>query len=172
MDAGASAPRGQGRRQKEVRPWQITARFERVSGCMFEMTLLSPPCFPQRLRTGGGRQLVLCSHAGDLLPLLVTVPSYDGPNYVDPLQRAVDRDSEALQFVNKPLVLDYLQHVKFNCGLPHWASRKPDLASINEGFYTFYDFDEYDLSMLSEKSLNSPKHKGASPEAWDTRLLR
>ncbi|CAN0416276.1 unnamed protein product [Ascophyllum nodosum] len=98
--------------------------------------------------------------------------NYDGPNYVDPLQRAVDRDSEALQFVNKPLVLDYLQHVKFNCGLPHWASRKPDLASINEGFYTFYDFDEYDLSMLSEKSLNSPKHKGASPEAWDTRLLR
>ena len=99
------------------------------------------------------------------------MPSYDGPNYVDPLQRAIDRDSEALQFVNKPLVLDYL-HVKFNCGLPHWCSSKPDLASINEGFYTFYDFDRYELSTLSEKRPNSPEDKSVRPEAWDTFLLR
>ncbi|CAN0376362.1 unnamed protein product, partial [Ascophyllum nodosum] len=97
--------------------------------------------------------------------------NYDGPNYVDPLQRAIDRDSEALQFVNKPLVLDYL-HVKFNCGLPHWFSSKPDLASINEGFYTFYDFDRYELSTLSEKRPNAPEDKSVSPEAWDTFLLR
>jgi len=97
--------------------------------------------------------------------------SYDGPSYLDPLQRAVDRGSEALQFVNNPLVLDYL-HWKFNCSLPHWASRKPNLASVNEGFYTFRNFDRYKLSELSGKRSALSQNKEAYMDAWDSSLLR
>lgn len=40
--------------------------------------------------------------------------SYNGPSYLDPLSYALDRGSEALRFINSPLVLDYV-HVKFSC---------------------------------------------------------
>ncbi|CAM9923666.1 unnamed protein product, partial [Scytosiphon promiscuus] len=49
---------------------------------------------------------------------------YDGPAYKDPLQNALDRGSEALDFVNSPLLLDYA-HVKFVDTLPPWTSRNP-----------------------------------------------
>lgn len=98
--------------------------------------------------------------------------SYDGPNYIDPLQRAVHRGSEDLGFVNNPLVIDYV-HQKFNCSLPHWASKKLDLASVNGGFYTFGDFDKYKLSnLLGEKSASPEKESGKSRTSWDTHLLR
>lgn len=51
-----------------------------------------------------------------MLPFLVSlVCSYNGPSYLDPLSYALDRGSEALKFINSPLVLDYV-HVKFSCG--------------------------------------------------------
>lgn len=60
-----------------------------------------------------------------VLPLCFSprVCSYDGPKYEDPLRYALDRGSEALKFINSPLVLDYV-HVKFSCryirDLPIW----------------------------------------------------
>lgn len=56
--------------------------------------------------------------------------------YVDPLQSALDRGSEALNFINSPLVLDYI-HVKFSCTLPGWTSGNPFNYIINEGFYLY-----------------------------------
>ena len=52
VDAGASAPRGQGDRQKEVRPWPTNARFERVSECMFERTLFIPAVLSPVIKEG------------------------------------------------------------------------------------------------------------------------
>lgn len=67
---------------------------------------------------------------------------YDGPDYVDPLRRALDRGSKSLDFIISPLVLDYI-HVKFSCTLPKWASSGPLPRTINPGFYKYRDFDMY-----------------------------
>eukprot|EP00903_Cladosiphon_okamuranus_P014655 g13588.t2 len=72
---------------------------------------------------------------------------YSGPTYQDPLQSALDRGSEALDFINSPLVLDYV-HVKFTCTLPPWSSRNPFQPTVNEGFFKYKDFADYPLSKL------------------------
>eukprot|EP00903_Cladosiphon_okamuranus_P014653 g13587.t1 len=69
---------------------------------------------------------------------------HDGPEVVDPLRRALDRGSQGLDFLNSPLVLDYV-HVKFTGTLPKWTSRNPFQPTVNEGFYKYDDFDKYDL---------------------------
>ncbi|CAN0375918.1 unnamed protein product, partial [Ectocarpus sp. 13 AM-2016] len=70
---------------------------------------------------------------------------YSGPDYMDPLQRALDRGSKALDFVNSPLVLDYV-HAKFSCTLPNWALSSAIPKTINAGFYKYTGFDEYEFS--------------------------
>lgn len=54
---------------------------------------------------------------------------------IDPLQVALDRGSQGLQFINAPLVLDYV-HMKFWNTLPDWASRNPLHNTISEGLYS------------------------------------
>lgn len=80
-----------------------------------------------------------------LCSIVNRVCRYSGPAYMDPLQNALDRGSTALEFLNSPLVLDCV-HVKFTSTLPPWSSRNPFQPTINEGFYTYDDFDEYELS--------------------------
>ncbi|CAM9206588.1 unnamed protein product [Ectocarpus fasciculatus] len=75
------------------------------------------------------------------------VKKYRGPVYKDPLQSALDRGSDALEFLFSPLVLDYV-HVKFAGTLPPWSSRNPFQPTINEGFYKYDNFDVYDLTEL------------------------
>ncbi|CAM9621106.1 unnamed protein product [Ectocarpus sp. 13 AM-2016] len=70
---------------------------------------------------------------------------YSGPDYMDPLQRALDRGSKSLDFVNSPLVLDYV-HAKFSCTLPNWALSSAIPKTINAGFYKYTGFDEYEFS--------------------------
>lgn len=82
-----------------------------------------------------------------LLNCTVCACSYHGPKFMDPLQRALDRGSKALDFLNTPLVLDYV-HIKFSCSLPHWASSNPFQPTINEGFYMYSGFDQYALRDL------------------------
>lgn len=53
---------------------------------------------------------------------------------IDPLRYALERGSEALPFVNAPLVMDYVDNM-FSCTLPHWLSRDPCNFYVNEGFY-------------------------------------
>ncbi|CBN74319.1 Transient Receptor Potential Channel. Partial sequence [Ectocarpus siliculosus] len=74
-----------------------------------------------------------------------TQKKYAGPDYLDPLRRALDRGSEALDFLNTPLVKDYV-HIKFACTLPSWTSRNPFQPTVNEGFFKYDDFDTYPLS--------------------------
>lgn len=56
---------------------------------------------------------------------------------VDPIQEAVGRGSKALDFINAPLVLDYVR-LTFSCTLPHWLSRHPFNYDINAGFYKYF----------------------------------
>ena len=53
----------------------------------------------------------------------------------DPLQRALDRGSKGLDFVNSPLVMDYL-HLKFMGTIPGWFSSSPFRDTIDLGFYS------------------------------------
>eukprot|EP00903_Cladosiphon_okamuranus_P021649 g19903.t1 len=69
---------------------------------------------------------------------------YDGPEYMDPLQRALDRGSKALDFINSPLVMDYV-HVKFACTLPTWTSSSSIPRNINPGFYKYDDYEFQDV---------------------------
>ncbi|CAM9252147.1 unnamed protein product, partial [Ectocarpus sp. 8 AP-2014] len=78
---------------------------------------------------------------------------YRGPVYKDPLQSALDRGSDALEFLFSPLVLDYV-HVKFAGTLPHWSSRNPFQPTINEGLYKYDNFEVYDLAKLLRGSGN------------------
>lgn len=98
---------------------------------------------------------------------------YGGPNYVDPLQRALDRGSKALDFINSPLVMDYV-HVKFSCTLPNWTSSNPLPRTINPGFYRYHGFDEYKFrDVLSPPDADQPTTGADVPdEKWDDRLLR
>lgn len=66
---------------------------------------------------------------------------YNGPKFVDPLRHALQRGSEALKFINMPLVLDYVD-IKFSCTLPHWASMRPYQSTINHGFYKYHRIAE------------------------------
>lgn len=96
---------------------------------------------------------------------------------MDPLQRALDRGSKALDFIDSPLVMDYV-HVKFSCSLPNWTSSSPIPRTINPGFYKYRDFDEYDfcdvLSSIQKREALSTDPKSESPKAeqWDDFLLR
>lgn len=105
------------------------------------------------------------------------VGRYNGPDYMDPLQRALDRGSKALYFVDSPLVLDYI-HVKFSCTLPNWASSSSIPKTINAGFYTYTAFDEYEFADVLSVRPEPPEAKpggGSKPcnsEKWDDRLLR
>ncbi|CAM9548053.1 unnamed protein product, partial [Ectocarpus fasciculatus] len=99
---------------------------------------------------------------------------YNGPDYMDPLQRALDRGSKALDFVDSPLVLDYI-HVKFSCTLPNWASSSSIPKTINAGFYTYTAFDQYEFSDVLSVRPEPPEGGGSkprNPENWDDRLLR
>ncbi|CAM9478531.1 unnamed protein product [Ectocarpus fasciculatus] len=103
---------------------------------------------------------------------------YSGPDYMDPLQRALDRGSKALDFVNSPLVLDYV-HAKFSCTLPNWASSSAIPKTINAGFYKYTAFDEYEfsdiLSATPEPHDEGQEGSGSEedgPERWDDFLLR
>eukprot|EP00752_Nemacystus_decipiens_P011859 g10519.t1 len=79
---------------------------------------------------------------------------YVGPEYEDPLRRALDRGSKALDFLNSTLVKNYV-HVKFTGTLPLWTSRNPFQPTVNEGFYK-YEFDKYPLAaLLQGRSLRS-----------------
>lgn len=57
--------------------------------------------------------------------------------WLDPLQLAIERRSEGLQFVNAPLVLDYVYLTFFNT-LPNWLSHNPYHYYIQEGFYKYF----------------------------------
>lgn len=98
---------------------------------------------------------------------------YNGPEYMDPLQRALDRGSKALDFINSPLVMDYV-HVKFSCSLPNWTSGSLTPRTINPGFYKYRGFDEYNFRAVVSSSLPGDDQKsGASvAEEWDDLLLR
>eukprot|EP00752_Nemacystus_decipiens_P006636 g5966.t1 len=93
---------------------------------------------------------------------------YYGPNYMDPLQRALDRGSKALDFINSPLVMDYL-HVKFSCTLPNWTSSSRIPRTINPGFYKYHGFDTYDFSQVVSPGQAREAQKA---EGWDDFLLR
>ena len=54
----------------------------------------------------------------------------------DPLQRAMDRGSKGLDFVNSPLVMDYL-HLKFMGTIPGWFSSSPFRDTIDLGFCSY-----------------------------------
>ncbi|CAB1096081.1 unnamed protein product [Ectocarpus sp. CCAP 1310/34] len=104
---------------------------------------------------------------------------YNGPDYMDPLQRALDRGSKALFFVDSPLVLDYI-YVKFSCTLPNWASSSSIPKTINAGFYTYTAFDEYEFwEVLSVRPGPPEANQGGAlqpqpwnSKKWDDRLLR
>ncbi|CAM9995089.1 unnamed protein product, partial [Ectocarpus sp. 12 AP-2014] len=55
---------------------------------------------------------------------------------LDPLQQALTRGSDAHEFVNAPLVLDYLE-LKWKCTTPNLDRRNPLDYTINEGFSTY-----------------------------------
>lgn len=95
---------------------------------------------------------------------------YGGPEYMDPLQRALDRGSKALELINSPLVMDYI-HVKFSCTLPKWTSSSTIPRTINPGFYKYHDFDEYDFRDVLE-SCDDQENKLKTTERWDDILLR
>ncbi|CAM9397930.1 unnamed protein product [Ectocarpus fasciculatus] len=110
-----------------------------------------------------------------------TQKEYAGPDYLDPLRRALDRGSEALDLVNSSLVKDYV-HIKFTGTLPSWTSRNPFQPTVNEGFFKYDDFDTYKLSEifstpdenLGSKDQESPGLKAALKERFLTKsfLLR
>ncbi|CAM9807163.1 unnamed protein product [Ectocarpus sp. 6 AP-2014] len=92
-----------------------------------------------------------------------TQKEYAGPDYLDPLRRALDRGSEALDFLNTPLVKDYV-HIKFACTLPSWTSRNPFQPTVNEGFFKYDDFDTYPLpEVFSAPDENVGSKDGESP---------
>lgn len=101
---------------------------------------------------------------------------YDGPTYIDPLQRALDRGSKALDFLNTPLVLDYV-HNKFSCTLPHWASSSSFQPTINAGFHMYRGFDKYWLSDLRPEGSTDVEGRAdesvkTTPFMLDSFLLR
>ncbi|CAM9651710.1 unnamed protein product [Ectocarpus fasciculatus] len=55
---------------------------------------------------------------------------------LDPLQQALTRGSAAHDFINAPLVLDYLE-LKWKCTTPNLDRRNPLDYTINEGFSTY-----------------------------------
>lgn len=55
---------------------------------------------------------------------------------VDPLQHALDRGSEGLDFLNTPLVLDYVD-IKFAGTLPKWNTREPLRFVRNKDTYLY-----------------------------------
>lgn len=65
---------------------------------------------------------------------------------IDPLQRAINRGSQALEFINAPLVLDYVQRT-FLCTVPLWQSLNPFSYHINEGFYKYYSGAEQEPTL-------------------------
>lgn len=104
-----------------------------------------------------------------------------GPAIVDPLRRAVDRGSEALEFLSKPLILDFL-HVKFMCTLPHFAAKRVVHSTINEGFYKYGEGDEYDfkafwpifpkkVEMPEKEKTQEKEETQKNDNRWDTWLL-
>lgn len=105
-----------------------------------------PPCIPQSI--------------------IDRVCRYEGPAYKDPLQSALDRGSKALDFLNSPLVLDYV-HVKFTGTLPPWSSRNPFQPTVNEGFFKYDDFDTYELNDV----LQGPTVEKAKPERLSHRSM-
>lgn len=75
----------------------------------------------------------------------------------------MDRGSQALEFISKPLMLDYL-HVKFMCTLPHFAAKTVVQSTINEGFYKYDGFDEYTFKTFwppSKKMRTESNEEGA-----------
>lgn len=110
--------------------------------------------------------------------IIVDRRRYRGPAYKDPLQSALDRGSDALEFLFSPLVLDYV-HVKFAGTLPPWSSRNPFQPTINEGFYMYDNFEVYDLAKLFRGSGNDQAKGGnelsgtptASTESTDGETL-
>eukprot|EP00752_Nemacystus_decipiens_P009021 g8052.t1 len=122
------------------------------------------------------RRDTLCNLAGFIAVEWILTPrliihqtelgdNYNGPSYLDPLSYALDRGSEALKFINSPLVLDYV-HVKFSCSLPHWSSANPFKLTINQGFYKYRHFD-------SGKYENGEHGTNCiEDDSWDAFLLR
>lgn len=51
---------------------------------------------------------------------------------MNPLFQAVLGGGEGLDFLNSPLVLDYLR-IKFSGTLPPWTTRNPFQPDVNEG---------------------------------------
>ncbi|CAM9237184.1 unnamed protein product [Ectocarpus sp. 12 AP-2014] len=105
-----------------------------------------------------GKRLRLTNLAGFIVVQWILEPNllvgeintqreYTGPDYLDPLRRALDRGSEGLDLLDSPLVKDYV-HIKFTCTLPSWTSRNPFQPTVNEGFFKYDDFDKYKLSEI------------------------
>lgn len=69
--------------------------------------------------------------------------SWEAPEDKDPLQQAMERGSGALDFLNTPLVLDYVL-LKFSTSLPNWMSRNPFryYKYISEDFYMYETGDK------------------------------
>lgn len=90
---------------------------------------------------------------GELTITLVVSLSRRSRNEVgdenDPLGRALERGSKALDFVNAPLVLDYTS-LKFSSTLPNWLSRAPFDSYLSEGCYMFSDNRETHVDELSK----------------------
>ena len=57
------------------------------------------------------------------------------------LLRLFASGSKAHEFVNAPLVLDYMQ-LKWSCTIPNWTRRYPLDYNVNEGFYTYGNTDK------------------------------
>ncbi|CAM9276411.1 unnamed protein product, partial [Scytosiphon promiscuus] len=84
----------------------------------------------QDSRNEGGRV------GGDGASRPAWMPPWDmrGAEYTDPLQRALDRGSQALDFINAPLVLDYML-LKFSATTPPWTASNPFTYNMGEKFY-------------------------------------
>lgn len=82
---------------------------------------------------------------------------------MDPIQQAVDMGSRALDFVNAPLVLDYV-HLRFSCTVPGWLSSHPFRHDINAGFSEYFP-------LYRSGESGTGKNKGGNASTW-TVLLR
>lgn len=82
---------------------------------------------------------------------------------MDPIQQAVDMGSRALDFVNAPLVLDYIR-LRFSCTVPGWLSPYPFRHDINAGFSEYFP-------LRRSKESDTGKRKGGNQNKW-TVLLR
>ncbi|CAM9260310.1 unnamed protein product, partial [Hapterophycus canaliculatus] len=92
------------------------------------------------------------------------LPSWN-MDFIDPLHRALDRGSGALDFVNCPLLLDYMSE-KFSRSVPPWTSGTPFSHNVSEHFYT------HTIRDYSEQHEGDARHELTSADLLMSCLLR